>query len=218
MNNTVIFDMDGVLFDTERLSQRSWDESGRRLGIRNINEVTRKWIGSDVREAKRIFDEAFQGRFSYEKVREDKLRTADWHILEEGIPIKKGAGELLKSLREAGWTVALASSTERDKAFRELALAHFDTYFDYSIHGNEVEHGKPAPDIYLACAKKMGISPEETGNIYVIEDSHNGVRAASSAGMKVLMVPDLLPATDEMKKLAHRIFDDLTQVQGFLLQ
>ncbi len=218
MRKIIIFDMDGVLFDTENLSQRCWDESGKRIGIENINEVTHKWIGSDVREAKRIFDEAFGGRFTYEEVRADKLRTADWHILEEGIPIKKGTPELLEALKNDGWTIALATSTERGKAFRELSLAHFDHYFSCSVHGGEVKRGKPSPDIYLACAEKIGVLQEEISDIYVVEDSHNGVRAANAAGMKVLMVPDLLPVTEEMERLAHKIFDDLTQVQSYLIQ
>ena len=130
-----------------------------------------------------------------------------------GLPLKKGAVELLSWLKEQNALLALASSTKRSLVIQELTDAGLLDYFSVITGGDQISHSKPDPEIYLKACEKLGIDPKEA---YAVEDSYNGIRSAFSAGMKPLMVPDLLPPTGEMEEKAHRIFDDLLEVRDFL--
>ena len=131
-----------------------------------------------------------------------------------GVPVKPGAQELLAALKDAGWTIGLASSTYIDSVRKELASTGLLPYFNVVIGGDTVRHSKPAPDIYLLACEKAGAVPSET---YAIEDSHNGIRSAHAAGMKPLMVPDLLPADPSIRPLCTAVLPDLKAVQTYLL-
>lgn len=122
--------------------------------------------------------------------------------------------ELLQYLKEEKIPVGLASSTRLAAVEEELKQAGLYDYFRVVVGGDQLKRSKPEPDIYLMACEKMGISPE---NAYAVEDSYNGIRAAYSAGMMPIMVPDLLPATEEMREKSIAVFDDLLQVKRFLL-
>lgn len=123
--------------------------------------------------------------------------------------------ELLQYLKEEKIPVGLASSTRLAAVEEELKQAGLYDYFRVVVGGDQLKRSKPEPDIYLMACEKMGISPE---NAYAVEDSYNGIRAAYSAGMMPIMVPDLLPATEEMREKSIAVFDDLLQVKRFFVE
>lgn len=208
----IIFDMDGVIFDSERLIMRCWIKIGEKYGIPDIEKTCRACIGINRQATEAVFYRRYGRGFEYDKLRHE---AADMFFasLENGVlPVKKGARELLGYLARKSVPTAIGSSTKTDIIKKELADAGLIEYFAEIVGGDMAPRSKPAPDIFLLAAKKLGIPPE---NCLVIEDSHNGVRAAAAAGMRCIMVPDLLPATDEMRKAAAEVMDGLDDVRQY---
>lgn len=211
----VVFDMDGVLFDTERLCQDSWMAVAEKKGLPGMKEVFTQCIGRNANDSKRIVLNAYGEDFDYQTFREE---TSVWYwdfIEKNGLPVMPGAEKLLGWLKEHDWVVGLASSTRRPTVLRNLELSGFSSYFSSVITGDMVEHSKPLPDIYLIACRELGVKPEET---YAIEDSPNGIRSAYAAGMKTLMVPDMLKPDEEMRQLSFRIMENLDQVLEFFMK
>ena len=206
---TVIFDMDGVIFDSERLSKRCWRRTAKVFDIdeKTLEPAMMAITGTNVERARQIFNESFSHypKYEYDKMRavyEEAYRNA----VDSGeLQLKPGALEILSSL--CGWCrVGLASSTNTEKVRRELKLMEIEHYFDVVIGGDQVTRSKPDPEIFLTCCERLGGTPEES---FVVEDSYNGITAAAAAGMRALMVPDLLPPTKEMEALSEAILPDL---------
>ena len=130
------------------------------------------------------------------------------------MPLKPGARELLHHLREENWGIGLASSTRRVLVQSQLEGVGLWHYFDQVVTGDQLERSKPAPDIYLMACRALGVAPEAA---WAVEDSYNGIRSSAAAGMRPIMVPDLLPPTPEMRQLSHIILPDLTAVEDYLL-
>ena len=211
----VVFDMDGILFDTERLCQDSWMAVAEKNGLPGMEEVFVQCIGRNANDSKRIVMNAYGEDFDYQTFREE---TSVWYwdyVKKNGLPVMPGAEQLLKWLKEHGWIVGLASSTRRPTVLRNLELSGFSDYFSAVITGDMVEHSKPLPDIYLIACRELGVQPEEA---YAIEDSPNGIRSAHAAGMKALMVPDMLKPDEEMWRLSFRIMENLDQVLEFFVK
>ena len=210
----VLFDMDGVIFDSERAVLAVWQEIAAQLGLRKIEEVFIRCVGTNKRRTEDLFREAYPALdfagFDHQ-VRERFLARYDRGRL----PVKAGVQQILRALRDREIPLALASSTESGVVRRELQEAGLLGYFDAVIGGDQVSHSKPDPEIFLTAAEALGAAPEDC---YVIEDSFNGIRAASAAGMRGLMVPDLLPPDGEMESLADGIFPDLPAVEEYLLK
>ena len=127
--------------------------------------------------------------------------------------MKKGVTELLPYLKEMGWIVGLASSTKEATVTQEIRDAGLMPYFDNLTCGDMLKKSKPEPDIFLMACEKLAVKPQEA---IIIEDSHNGIRAASRAGAMPVMVPDMMPVTEEMKELAYKICKDLLEVRIWL--
>ena len=127
--------------------------------------------------------------------------------------MKPGIRELLISLKEKGYQIAIASSTRTKLEEKQIEDAGLREYFDVIVGGDMVEKSKPEPDIFLKAAQLLDVQPEK---VYVIEDSYNGIRAAFTGGMIPIMVPDMLEPDDEMREKAQYIFKDLYRVKDFL--
>ena len=209
----VIFDMDGVIFDTEHLAMSLWIQAADELGIPGIAELYPSVIGTTMARTHEILAEHYGVSFPREEFDRRVRDLYHEHYDREGLPVKPGVPELLCSLAANHVPLALASSTHSDLVRRELRDAGFLDYFDVVIGGDMVTHSKPHPEIFLRAANALNAAPEDC---YVIEDSFNGIRAAAAAGTHPLMVPDMLQPTEEIRSLAEHVFPSLYEVLFFL--
>ena len=209
----VIFDMDGVIFDTEHLAMSLWVQTAEELGIPDIASFYPTVIGTTaVRTTELLYAHygpAFPKEAFDRRIRELYFERYD----REGLPVKPGAEALLSLLSAHSVPLALASSTGTDIVRRELDDAGFLKYFDAVIGGDMVSRSKPHPEIFLKAAGLLCVTPADC---YVIEDSFNGIRAAAAAGMHPLMVPDILQPTDEILALTEQVFPSLNEVAAYL--
>lgn len=215
MINTIIFDMDGVLFDTEKIGNICWVEAAERMGLGDLSEGNIGCIGLNRNDSvalmHRLYGEAFP-MDDFWKTVSDLMKEK---IINEGLPIKKGVMELLTFLKEKKFKIGLASSSAKQNVMRNLEQSKLGHYFDYIVGGDMVEHSKPEPDIYLKACEGMQTVPEEA---FAVEDSPNGIRAAYRAGMKVMMVPDLIAPDDELKEMLYGLFPSLIEVKEALIK
>ena len=209
----VLFDMDGVIFDSERAQMAVWFALAEEAGLPDMERVYHRCIGVTVEATGAILKEEYGADFPWEDFR--RRTNAAYRARYAGgrLPLKEGARELLEALHARGVPLALASSTGGELVRAWLSEAGLLPLFDAVVTGDMVTHSKPDPEIFLAACAALGVNPSET---YVIEDSYNGVRAARAGGMHVLMVPDLLPPDEEMERKAERIFPTLREAGEYL--
>ncbi len=204
----VIFDMDGLMLDTEALAREAWFATMQRWGYALSDEVYLRVLGTTGARTRDIFREAFGPDIPIEAMYDHKQRYVDEAIASGRIAVKPGLDELLDWLEARSIPKAVASSTVRALVLKKLGLVGLVGRFDVIVGGDEVAHGKPAPDIFLEAARRLNARPADC---VVLEDSENGVRAAHAAGMRVIMVPDLKPPDDEVQALAHRVVPSLRE-------
>jgi len=204
-----IFDMDGVIFDSERAVIDCWKIIAPQYGITDIETHCLAATGLNEEATRRIFKEQYGDELPYDEMRA-KRRALFIERFDSGlVKVKEGARELLNFLKDNGYKVALASSTSEGTVKRELDKAGLLQYFDFVIGGNNVTHSKPDPEIFLKAMEGLGVKP---GGSVVIEDSFNGVRAAHASGAFTIMVPDILEPTDEIRQLTDMIAETLLDV------
>ncbi len=184
-----IFDMDGLLLDTERLYIELGTQLGKDMGYSLPLSPFLESIGRDSRDAARIFLSYMGEDFPIDALRSQMRSRMSEAIRERGAPRKPYATEILTRLHEAGMPIAIATSTGRDEARFRIESAGWTGLFETFAFGDEVSHGKPEPDIFLLAASRLGAEPE---HCVVLEDSPYGLRAARRAGMTSIWVPDLL--------------------------
>ena len=208
----VVFDMDGVLFDTERLCLASWKVVADRYGMEGIEDVFPLCIGRTNPDTRRIIHEHYPELdidVFYEQVRDvihEKLKS--------GVPLLPYAGDILKNLNAAGIPLAIGSSTRIETVTYQLKEVGFYDYFSAVVGGDLVENGKPAPDIYLEACRRLGIAPKDCA---AVEDSFNGIRSAHAAGMVPVMVPDMVQPDEEIRGLAYKVCGSLEEAEKTLL-
>lgn len=204
----VIFDMDGVLLDSETVCDRTWELAFAELGRETDPAVLKACIGCNKTDSARILREHLGEDFNSEKFLE---RTSyHFHRIEEteGIPLMPHVVEALEYLSKK-YILAVASSTREESVRRELANAGIAKYFKTFTCGDMVTHSKPDPQIYLMACQSIGMNPADC---VAIEDSYNGVRSGVAAGIRTIMVPDKLAPNDEMKQIATAICPNLLSV------
>ena len=211
--DAVVFDMDGVIFDSERALMECWIELSRKYGIEDIRKTYMDCIGTNGAKTKEIMLRAFGGDFPFEKYAGEA--SGLYHERYDGgrLPMKKGAREILEFLKQKGKRIALASSTRRQTVLGQLRDARILEYFDAVVTGDMVAESKPEPAIFLRACEEIGVVP---GRAFAVEDSHNGIRAAYRGRLRPIMVPDLMPANGEMRELSEAVLDDLVSVIGYL--
>lgn len=211
--NAVVFDMDGVIFDSERAVMQCWKEVASRHNIPDIEKAILACTGTTMVRTREIMLNLYGADFPYDEYARES--SAIFHSRYDGgrLPMKPGVKELLTFLKECGKKIALASSTRQQVVTDELRDAGIIEYFDRIICGDMVSRSKPAPDIFLKACEELNVSPSDS---YAIEDSYNGIRAAHAGGLHPIMVPDLLPADEEMQSLAEIILPNLTSVIEYL--
>ena len=208
----VIFDMDGVIFDSERAYVDLYKQFAPKYGLDDIDAVHRACmdsIGVTVEKTREIFCQAVGREFDYEAYRADVQKELTKKFYDR----KPGVYEIFDWLKEIGASIALASSTRYPTVKRMLDHDDLTKYFDAIVCGNMISHSKPHPEIFLKAAQELGVEPS---TCYVIEDSYNGVRAAHAAGMHALMVPDILQPDEEIRSLAEAVLPSLIDVKNYL--
>lgn len=205
----IIFDMDGLMLDTEKLLLRFWCEAAREFGypmekehVLSIRSLAAKYA---IPKLKGYFGEDFD----YPKVRSRRMELMNQFIEEQGIEKKKGLDELLAFLKENHYKIAVATATDLCRTQKYLKSVGIDFYFDKIICASMVENGKPAPDIYLKAAEELSLPPKEC---MALEDSPNGILSAYRAGCLPVMIPDLDQPGEETRKLLFGKKDNLAQV------
>lgn len=208
MVTSVVFDMDGVLFDTERVYIRAWGLAAEKLGKEaagwgarwqgKLEKAMLDCIGLNAADTVSYFDAHLGKEFPREAYFAETRQRFSAILAEEGIPLKEGAEEILPYLKERGVRVALATSTNEKTAREQLTRVGLIRYFEEFVFGDMVEHSKPDPEIYRKACAQLGMPPEKC---IAVEDSYNGIRSAYRAGMKPVMVPDLLEPDDAIAPL-----------------
>ena len=209
----VVFDMDGVIFDTEILVIGCWQQAAEEYGLGDVEPFARSIIGLTVKASSERYLAAYGESPSYEEVSGRARTIFRERYWGSALPLKPGVREILTWLGEQGAPVALASSTYRDAVVKELTDAEIIDHFSVIVCGDMITKSKPDPEIFLKACELLGADPREA---YAIEDSYNGIRAAHAAGMHAIMVPDLLPPTEETGRLAEQTFPSLCEVKEFL--
>lgn len=211
--SAVIFDMDGLLFDTEALWQEALLSAAAEGGFQVPGEVYDGSIGVRRSQCGPLFRAHFGEDFRFEDFHAD-WRRHFWRIAERRIALKPGALELLDLLDELGLPRAIATSSSRETVERHLSAHGLARRFDTTVCRGDYENGKPAPDPFLKAAERLGVEPRLC---LALEDSHIGVRSASAAGMMTVMAPDLLEPTEELRALCVLVARDLHQVRDLVL-
>ena len=209
----VIFDMDGVIFDSERLVLEEWMEIASKYGIVDIEKVFRKCIGVNTATTRQIFSDHYGKDFPFDEFRKETSALYHDKYGEGRLPMKPGVTELLSYLKEEGFLIGLASSTRRAVVEQEIRDAGLIKYFNDLTCGDMLKKSKPEPDIFLMSCDNLGVLP---GEAITVEDSYNGIRAAYRAGTTPIMVPDMIQPDDEMRQLAHIICEDLFAVKEWI--
>jgi HAD superfamily hydrolase (TIGR01509 family) len=198
MKKGAIFDMDGLMFDTEQMYQSGWSELAKEQGVA-LPEGFKKEIGGTAGEdLLNILRKYYPGK--------DPVLLLRWvqnsvheQLLAE-IPVKPGLHELLDYFKENGVRLAIASSSPEKVIRSNLEVSGLTDYFDEIVSAQGMKHGKPNPDIFLLAAERLCLDPKDC---YVLEDAVNGVKAGLAAGCETIMVPDLVEPDEEIRRLAH---------------
>ena len=204
-----VFDMDGLMFDSEKLVFENWKKMLTELGYEYNIEIFKNTIGLRTDETKRYYNSLYTEGFDYDALKIRSRKMFFDRIEREGVPIKKGLYELLDFLKQNNIKMAVATSTSRQSCERMLKKSGVYPCFDEIICGDDVTQGKPHPEVFLKASERLGVNPE---NCIALEDSINGIKSAFSAGMITIMVPDFLQPTDEIKPMISCLCKDLTEV------
>lgn len=213
--DAVVFDMDGLMLDTEPLYKSSWQQALAELGHELDDASYLRFVGRSTEDCENELVAQLGQAFPLETFRDR------WPVLwrtcadEQGIAAKAGLHELVAFVRNEGLRLALATSS--DSSFTELSLGRTNLLgsFDVVVTGNQVTHLKPAPDIYIEAARRLAVDPR---HCVALEDSEAGILAASRAGMVPLLVPDLKKPTEEAIEAAFRVLGSLHEARELLIE
>lgn len=209
----IVFDMDGLLFDTETLYQEAIVLAAAEGGHEIAAEIFNRTVGLPWAQSRALLLAHFGDGFPVDAFQEAWVRHF-WVIAETRLEVKPGAVELLDTLDRLGLPRAIATSSSRRTVERHLAAHGLSGRFDQIVGHGDYDRGKPAPDPFLTAAARLGVDPR---SCLALEDSHNGIRSAAAAGMTTVMVPDLIAPTDEIRGLCLFVAADLHAVRRALL-
>ena len=212
MIKAIIFDMDGVILDSETISDKTWAIAQDEMDVSTDKDYINMCRGSNRNDTLKILRDVFGQDFDADAFL--NRATVLFHMYEDtqGIPLMPYAKQILEYLKPK-YRLALASSTNGGAVERQLTTAEVIDFFETRTTGEMVEHSKPDPEIYLMACRSLGVSPEEC---VAVEDSPNGIRSAAKAGLKVVMVPDKVQPTEEIEALCWKICPTLKSLEEFL--
>lgn len=208
----VVFDMDGLMFDTEALIQSTWDIVGPRMGYGKMSHNIYNTLGMNAARRKQYFQETYGEDFPFETFTDLYRKEYYLYIEEKGVPVKEGLFEALNWMKKKGLKLALATGSSEANASALLKKAGCYEYFDYLVYGSMISKSKPDPEIFIKACEGLGIPCEEAA---ALEDSPNGLRAALQGGLMTVMIPDLIKDAGEMEKQIHGKLNSLLEVPEF---
>ncbi len=213
MVKAVIFDMDGLLLDTEKLLVRFWVQAANEAGFPMKREHALAIRSLHRKFAIPFLQGLFGAEFDYLKIRSRRMEFMNAYLAEHPLELKRGTRELLKFLNDSGLPAAVATATDFERTKDYLTKTGIFGCFDRIVCATMVEEGKPKPDIYLYAANELGLASCEC---MALEDSPNGVKSAAAAGCVTIMVPDLTPPDEELSRLIYADVQSLEDVIGLV--
>jgi HAD superfamily hydrolase (TIGR01509 family) len=208
--NAVIFDMDGLMLDSQRIATTALKNAVSHYGYLLNDEANLQLVGRNRRDSNEILRSIFGLKFPIDPIREYARQLFYEYVKDDGIPIKTGLLKLLDFLDKKNMSTAVATSTNRDDCIANLDKCDLTRRFKIIVCGDEVAVGKPEPDLFLKASELLQVAPKFC---IVLEDSNAGIRAAQAAGMIPIMVPDLIEPTAEIKSLAHIVVPSLNEAR-----
>lgn len=211
MFEAVVFDMDGVIFDTEKLYRRFYMEEGTKRGVPSdiMTKACEAVAGGTKFDNKPRFEAIVGRNIEYLEFRDRVMENFEKYVYENGVEMKDGALDTLEYLKEHNIKTALATSTMEERAKRYLTSRDMNKYFDKFIYGDMVEHSKPDPDIYLKACAALGVEPPKA---IAVEDSINGIVSAGRAGMYPVMVIDLIQPNEVTAQYAKQVYENIKKI------
>ena len=215
MNNikALIFDMDGVIFDTERVYLNTWIKVFKDYGYEMSMEIYTSVMGTGRKNVKNVFLDVFGQDLPINEMYKEKDDQLLDIIRKGQVPLKEGAKELLSAARKKGYKIALATSANRERLDIQLKTKDMEQYFDAIVCGDDISKGKPDPEIFLKACYKLDLKPE---NCIVIEDSPAGTKGAYDGKFTGFHVEDLKEADEEILKYCHKSFKSLLEIKEYL--
>jgi len=211
----VIFDMDGLMFDTERIAMESWISIGKQTGWNITKSILTETLGLNVDKTMQVFQHHLGAEFDFPTTRKMKAEYMTEYIEKKGLPIKSGLIQLLDYLKSNNYKMTVATSAERERAENNIIKAGIDGYFKKIVADDMIEYGKPDPDIYIQASRVLELNPSEC---LALEDSPVGILSAYKAGMKVIMIPDVVQPDGDIQALLFRKLSSLDQVIDVLIE
>lgn len=209
----VLFDMDGVIFDTEREYLKEWEVIFKKYGYKMKKEIYISVMGRGRKKVKEIFKEKFGEDLPIDKMYIEKDKMLKEAVENNKVPLKEGALELLEFLKENGYKIALATSAKRERVKIQVSHAKIENIFDAIVCSEDITNSKPDPEIFLKAAEKVCVNPE---NCIVIEDSEAGIKAAFNAKMMGFHVEDLKKADESILKYSYKNFKNLIEIKEYI--
>lgn len=209
----VLFDMDGVIFDTEREYLKEWEVIFKKYGYKMKKEIYISVMGRGRKKVKEIFKEKFGEDLPIDKMYIEKDKMLKEAVENNKVPLKEGALELLEFLKENGYKIALATSAKRERVKIQVRHAKIENIFDAIVCSEDITNLKPDPEIFLKAAEKACVNPE---NCIVIEDSEAGIKAAFNAKMMGFHVEDLKKADEIILKYSYKNFKNLIEIKEYI--
>lgn len=209
----VIFDMDGTLFDTETISMKAWKRVGEKLHLPTSDTFILSLIGRTRKDQQVIFDTYMPKGWPQEEACRLHTLYKKEEKQQNGVPMMGDVKGLLEMVKNKGYRIAMATSASAEDVEFNLHHAGIAPYFEIIVSEEMISQGKPAPDVYLKTAEKLGVEPQ---NCLVVEDSLNGVRSAYRANTNVVMIPDKIPPTKEIEPMCDYILNSLDELKKMI--
>ena len=213
MIKAVIFDMDGLMIDSERVTFEGYQHIMGQMGLTITEDFYKTLLGKPLKGIFQRFYDVYGNDFPIKSVIKDVHAFMADRFETEGVPLKQGLVPLLEYCRENGYRTIVATSSNRNRVDTILKSADIEQYFDDSICGDEVTKGKPDPEVFLKSCMKLGVNTDEA---VVLEDSEAGIQASYAAGIKVICVPDMKQPEPEYAQKTFMIVTDLNKVKDWL--
>lgn len=209
----VIFDMDGTLFDTETISMKAWKRVGEKLHLPTSDTFILSLIGRTRKDQQVIFDTYMPKGWPQEEACRLHTLYKKEEKQQNGVPLMGDVKGLLEMVKDKGYRIAMATSASAEDVEFNLHHAGIAPYFEIIVSEEMISQGKPAPDVYLKTAEKLGVQPQKC---LVVEDSLNGVRSAYRANTTVVMIPDKVQPTKEIESMCDYILHSLDELKKMI--